>query len=137
MKRILLIILPALLIAMPVWAKRRTSEKGTPEITFETVDHDFGNLPEGDGWVEHTFKYTNTGTAPLAIATVSTSCGCSKAEFSTKPLAPGKSGTVKIRFTPAGIKKGGFIRTATVRTNIKGEKGKITLKISGNIIPNE
>lgn len=107
-----------------------------PQISFATMDHDFGNVREKDGKVECSFEYTNTGDAPLVLTTVSTPCGCAKPEFSAKPLAPGKSGVIKVTFNPSGI-SGEFMRTITVRTNVKinDKKQKYTLKISGAVIP--
>lgn len=120
-------------MAIPALAKK-TETKGTPAITFQETVHDFGTIKESDGWIEHEFKFTNTGTAPLAIGTVSASCGCTKPEFPTKPIAAGGSGKIKIRFTPEGL-KGGFTRTAKVRTNIKGKEGTVILTIKGTVIP--
>lgn len=128
----LFILLAALICASAVFAD--SSEKKLPEITFSEVVYDFGVIKESDGWVEHEFEFKNTGTAPLAIATVSASCGCTKPEFPHKPIAPAKTGKVKIRFTPEGL-KGEFTRTAKVRTNIKGKQGTVTLTIKGNVIP--
>ncbi len=129
MKKTLLILVAALL-AVTAFA----AEKKLPAISFEEEAYDFGTIKESDGWIEHEFKFTNTGSAPLAIATVSASCGCTKPEFPTKPIAPGKSGKIKIRFTPEGL-KGFFARTAKVRTNIKGKEGTVTLTIKGSVIP--
>lgn len=111
--------------------------KGTPDIEFESLAHDFGTLREDSGEVSCTFVYRNSGTAPLALITVSAPCGCTKPEFSAKPLAPGKKGKIKVTFSPAGI-TGEFMRTITVRTNVKGPNGnkkKVNLKISGVVIP--
>lgn len=108
-----------------------------PDITFEATAHDFGTIREKDGAVKCTFTYTNSGTAPLALTTVSAPCGCTKPKFSPKPLAPGKKGTIEVTFLPEDI-SGEFMRTITVRTNIKqadGKKKKVTLKISGVVIP--
>ena len=133
MKRLLPVIVAIIFMALPALAKK-TAAKGTPAITFQETVYDFGTVKESDGWIEHEFKFTNTGTAPLAIATVSASCGCTKPEFPTKPIAAGHSGKIKIRFTPEGL-KGGFTRTAKVRTNIKGKEGTVILTINGTVIP--
>lgn len=111
--------------------------KGTPEISFASAEHDFGTVSEAKGPVTCTFTYTNSGSAPLALTTVSAPCGCTKPEFSAKPLAPGKKEKIMVTFNPEGI-AGEFMRTITVRTNIKnpdGKKKKVTLKISGVVIP--
>lgn len=129
MKKLLIVFVAALCAGLAFAA-----EKKSAEITFDETTFDFGTIKEADGWVEHEFKFKNTGDAPLAIATVSASCGCTKPEFPKKPIAPGKTGTVKIRFTPAAL-KGEFARTAKVRTNIKGKQGNVTLTIKGSVIP--
>lgn len=134
MKKLLVIFALITLCALPSVAKKRATTTGAPQIEFESTKHDFGVIKEADGWVEHTYTFTNTGTAPLAITTVSTTCGCTKPEFTTKPIAPGKKGTVKLRFTPAGL-KGEQTRLATVRTNVKGPNSKVTLSFSLNVIP--
>lgn len=111
--------------------------KGTPDIEFDRVAHDFGTIREADGAVTCTFTYTNTGTAPLALTTVSAPCECTKTKFSAKPLAPGKSDKILVTFAPKDM-AGEFMRTITVRTNIKTENGskkKVTLKISGAVVP--
>ena len=129
MKKTLLILFAAI-CAVAAFA----ADKKAPAISFDEVVYDFGTIKESDGWIEHEFKFTNTGNAPLAIATVSASCGCTKPEFPKKPIAPGKSAKIKIRFTPEGL-KGYFARTAKVRTNVKGKEGTVTLTIKGSVIP--
>ena len=129
----LLSIIAIVIMAAGVFAADKNPKK-LPAISFNETSFDFGVIKESTDWVEHEFEFTNTGNAPLAIATVSASCGCTKPEFPTKPVAPGKSAKIKIRFTPKGL-KGNFTRTAKVRTNIKGKEGTVTLTISGNVIP--
>ena len=46
-----------------------------PEITFETLTHDYGNILQGDnGTCEFVFK--NTGKADLLLTNCRSSCGC-------------------------------------------------------------
>ena len=136
MKRlsVILIAIVALILPLTVSAKRQSAESGTPAITFKEKTHDFGTIKEADGVVEYKFAYTNTGTAPLVIVTVSATCGCTVPDFDTKPLAPGKSGEVTIRFAPKG-QRGEFDKRITVRTNVRGQAGKPMLRIKGVIIP--
>lgn len=113
------------------------SAKGNPDIVFETLSHDFGNIREADGKVTCTFRYTNTGSAPLALTSVSAPCNCTKTSFSPRPLAPGKSAEITVTFSPKDM-AGEFMRSISVWTNIKtdsGRKKKIALKISGTVIP--
>lgn len=111
--------------------------KGAPEISFDAVSHDFGTIREADGDVTCTFKFTNTGTAPLALTSVSAPCNCTKTHFSPKPLAPGKSGEITVTFSPKNM-SGEFMRSISVWTNVKTDKNKkkkVILKISGAVVP--
>ncbi len=63
--------------------------------------YDFGAVKEGEK-VEHEFRFTNTGSAPLIISNVQASCGCTTPEYSKNPIAPGGEGMVKVVFNSAG-----------------------------------
>lgn len=115
-------------------AKRRTNETGAPAIEFRQTRYDFGSVKEADGVLEHSFTFVNTGTAPLTIATVSASCGCTTPEFNPRPVAPGDSSVITLRFDPEGF-RGEFEKRAIVRTNVKGSAGRATLVLTGAIIP--
>ncbi len=130
MTRFFVNILLLLAVALPAFA-------GEPAITFESKNHDFGNIRDAKGPVHCSFAYKNTGTAPLVIITVTTPCDCTTSNFSPRPTAPGKSGKVDITFDPKG-RSGEFSSIITVHTNIPGpggKKKKETLTISGNVIP--
>ena len=64
------------------------SEK-QPVITFDKTEHDFGTILQGEV-VTYSFHFTNTGSSPLIISNVNTSCGCTIGDFSREPIAPGK-----------------------------------------------
>ena len=46
------------------------------------------------------FRLSNTGTAPLFVHDVQTSCGCTGVEWSKHPLKPEKTLEIKIVFEP-------------------------------------
>ncbi|MEP0478836.1 MAG: DUF1573 domain-containing protein, partial [Nonlabens sp.] len=46
-----------------------------PEMTFAETEFDFGTVEEG-AVVEHEYKFTNTGSAPLIVVNAKGSCGC-------------------------------------------------------------
>lgn len=104
-----------------------------PTVVFDTTSHDFGNINEADGPVSCEFTFTNTGDEPLVIISANASCGCTRPEFPKKPIKPGKSGTIKVTYLPAG-RPGEFNKTVKVRTSAKRPKS-ISLKISGVVIP--
>ena len=102
------------------------------QATFPVQSHDFGLIAEKNGPVSCTFEVINTGNKPLLILDVLVSCGCTKPEFSTKPIKPGKKGKIKVTFSPAG-RAGAFHKSIKVKTN--GREVRTTLTIEGTIKP--
>ena len=72
-----------------------------PAMTFETTEHDFGAITEGDV-VEFTYNFKNTGEAPLIIQDVKGSCGCTVPEWTKEPVPVGGSGFIKAKFDSKG-----------------------------------
>ena len=88
-----------------------------PEISFNTLVHDFGEITEGEK-VAYVFTFTNTGTGSLVINNASASCGCTVPKYSKKPLGSGQKGTMEVVFSTAGF--GGIqTKTITVQSNAK------------------
>ena len=97
---------------------------------FNKTEHDFGTIPENGGNVECEFTVKNTGNTPLTILKATPSCGCTVAEFTQEPIAPGKKGTIKASFNPKG-NKNEFGKQITVFTD--GNPARTTLTIKGKI----
>ncbi len=95
-----------------------------PVMTFAESEFDFGEM-EGGTNVEHIFKFTNTGKAPLVIVDAKGSCGCTVPSYSKDPVAPGAEGELLVKFNGSG--KNQISKTVTVTTNTA--KGKETLVI--------
>lgn len=132
--RIIALLLLIGIITAPASARKKSADAGEPAIEFASRTHDFGVIKEENGLVECEFKFTNTGTAPLVILSATASCGCTRPDYTEKPVKPGKSSTITVRYNPAGT-RGEFEKTVTVRTNVKGRKGKQTLTVKGTTIP--
>lgn len=130
MKKLSLIMLLLLAVIVPVAVGAK--KEGKPKITFNEYRYDFGNVKEKGGNVTHSFTFTNTGDANLLIIDATATCGCTRPEYPKKPIAPGKTGTIKVTYMPVG-RPGPIDRTVTVRTN--GSPKKVRLKIVGNVIP--
>lgn len=86
-----------------------------PKFQFETVDHDFGTIPEGKV-VEYTYKFTNTGEAPLIIQNAQGSCGCTASDWTKTPIPAGETGYVTAKFDSNG-KPNIQNKTVTVTAN--------------------
>jgi len=72
-----------------------------PSFAFSNTDHDFGTIKEGEK-VTYTYKFTNTGEAPLIIQNAQPSCGCTVPEWSKEPIPVGGTGFVKAEFDSNG-----------------------------------
>ena len=102
------------------------------EATFEVMSHDFGTIKEANGPVSCIFEFTNTGNKPLLIIDATASCGCTRPEYPTKPIKPGKKGKIKVTYSPIG-RPGAFKKTVKIKTN--GKERTTTLRIEGTVIP--
>lgn len=89
--------------------------KDSTRVTFTEREFVFDTINEGDK-VEHEFTFTNTGDKNLIIANAFGSCGCTVPEYPKEPIAPGKSGKVKVTFNSAG-KEGAQNKTVTMVMN--------------------
>ena len=100
-----------------------------PAIIFEESKYDFGSVVQG-GTVDHTFKFKNTGTAPLVISNIGVSCGCTTPEWTKAPVMPGKSGTIAAHFNTTG-KMGMQNKVLTIESNAAA--GSTTVSLVGEV----
>lgn len=108
-----------------------TISLGSPTVSFDKEEYDFGTVNEGDV-VKTTFIVTNTGKSDLVITKAQASCGCTVPNWPKEPIAPGKTGEVKVSFNTSG-KPNKQSKSITLTTNT--EKGREILKISGMVTP--
>ena len=99
-----------------------------PEITFENLVHDYGEIMQGDnGTCEFVFK--NTGKADLILTNCRSSCGCTVPEWPKDPIAPGKKGVIKVKYNTNRI--GLINKSITVESN--AVNNRVVLNIKGNV----
>lgn len=110
------------------------ADGGVAEATFKTKSYDFGTIKEANGPVACTFEFTNTGDKPLLIIDATASCGCTKPEYPSKPIKPGKKGKIKVTYSPIG-RPGAFKKTVKIKSN--GKERTTTLRIEGVVIPKD
>jgi hypothetical protein len=121
-------------------AKKETAKKETAKapkpakkkkaVTFKTVEIVRENIPY-DSKEPFVFEFKNTGSQPLIITHVQTSCGCTAAEKPTEPIAKGKSSKIVVTYDTKRV--GNFTKTITVTTNIPDET--VVLTIKGSVQP--
>lgn len=102
-------------------------------ISFEETDYDFGTVQEGD-IVNYTFKFTNTGSAPLLISKATATCGCTVPQWPKEPVGVGETGEIQVKFNTKNRRN---MQTKYININANTKPAVTRLKISGNVLPNE
>lgn len=100
----------------------------TAKIEFKSETIDYGEIAKGSDGVR-VFEFTNTGTAPLVISDVKSSCGCTIPKKPDAPIMPGKTGEIQVKYD---TKRVGPIRKAITVTSNADTPTKV-LKIKGNV----
>ncbi len=101
-----------------------------PEITFESLVHDYGQIMQGDNGVCE-FVFKNTGKADLLLTNCRSSCGCTVPEWPKDPIPAGKKATIKVKYNTNRI--GAINKTITVESN--AVNNRVVLTIKGNVSP--
>lgn len=105
---------PSILSFLAVFVLAISPAKGQ-NITWEKTKHDFGAFPPDTRELSHAFTFKNSGSEPVKLKDVKTSCGCTTPEWPKKPIEPGESGKVKVVFD-ATTSDGYFRKSVTVLT---------------------
>ena len=112
-----------------------TKVQNGPEIEFEKIVHDYGDVPyNGNGECE--FRFTNTGNEPLLVQKPKSSCGCTIPSWPKEPILPGESEVMKVTYRTNRV--GNINKTVTVTSNAIANP-TVVLRIKGRVLeqPNE
>ena len=84
------------------------------EITFETDVIDYGTIKKGDDGLRE-FKFTNTGSTPLFITQVRSSCGCTIPKKPTDSIMPSAEEVIEVKYDTNRV--GPIRKTISVSSN--------------------
>ena len=98
------------------------------EITFETDVIDYGTIEKGDDGVRE-FKFTNTGSSPLFINQVRSSCRCTIPKKPTDSIMPGVEEVIEVKYDTNRV--GPIRKTITVSSN--AVTPVVALQIKGTV----
>lgn len=104
-------------------------ENKVAKIEFETKVIDYGTIEKGADGVR-TFKFKNTGNAPLVINNVKSTCGCTVPKKPKAPILPGETGEIEVKYDTKRVNH--IRKTITVYSN--AETPIVALKIKGLVI---
>lgn len=134
MKKVFGILVLMSLVIFGVAQKDTTSKNikkvKTPEITFENLVYDYGQIHQGDNG-ECEFVFKNTGKADLILTNCRASCGCTVPTWPKDPIAPGKKAIIKVKYNTQRI--GEINKNITVESNAVNDR--VMLKITGKVQP--
>jgi hypothetical protein len=112
--------------------KQAAIKTAQPEIkdptTVQVIDSvfDFGKINEGED-VEFKYRFKNTGSKPLVVSDAHASCGCTVPEKPEKPVMPGETGYIKVKFN-SDKRPGEAHKTVTVSSNANPPFPQLLLK---------
>jgi len=104
----------------------------TSVLTFTETTHDFGQVPEELGTVEHTFHFKNTHSQPVNILRVAVGCGCTATDYTKEAIAPNADGFVTVRYSTSQ-RPGPIAQSVGITTDVDGVS-PILLNIRGEVI---
>jgi hypothetical protein len=130
MKNILLLSF-FILVTNLSFSQTTEAQKNGPILVFAEKVHDFGDIKQGEK-VEWIFKFKNTGTQPLIISDVVTTCSCTAKQWSKDPVLPGKMGQITVSFDSAG-KQGLQNKVITILSNAINSTERVSIRL--NILP--
>lgn len=105
------------------------SDVSGPALLFEESEKNFGDITQGEK-VKHVFVFENSGTEPVIITNVQTTCGCTAPKWTRDPVMPGQKGEITVEFNSAG-KMGRQNKMITIISNAPTTH----LKIVTNVLP--
>ncbi len=120
----LIVILFVGFMSLGVFAQEKVAK-----IEFKTDTIDYGTIEKGADGVR-VFEFTNTGTAPLIISDVKSTCGCTVPKKPEGPIMPGQTGEISVKYDTNRVNP--IRKTITVTSN--AETPTVALKIKGEVI---
>lgn len=112
--------------------ERREARSSDAALTLHAVSHHFGDVARRGGDLEYELHYTNTGTTPLVLTRVVTSCSCLKVHFQRRPLPPGEKGVIRIVYQPQKSEPGVFNKVIQIYSNARD--GRAVFTVQGNAV---
>jgi len=127
MKKILLSV-SVLSLSIVAFAQKKIADVAT----FKSETIDFGKIKQGVP-AEGVFIITNISKEPIIIEQANPTCGCTIADYTKTPIAPGKTGEIKAKYNAANLNH--FDKHLTVKLAGIDEVKQITL--TGDVVAAE
>lgn len=100
----------------------------------EPAERSLGVISEDTTAVELAFTCRNTGTTPIDVSRLATTCGCTRARISKTRLAAGDTATVTVTFHPAA-QAGRVFQRVFIYTGLSDGLPTGALTVTGEVTP--
>ena len=113
---------------------KRSASTDAKQTTVSLSEREvqFGSFPMREK-KERKVTLKNTGDAPLVVHDVDTSCGCTRVEYSQRPVRPGEETTLLIVYE--ADEAGHFRKTVDVYCNTAD--APLRISVTGEAVGNE
>ncbi|MBK6521305.1 MAG: DUF1573 domain-containing protein [Sphingobacteriaceae bacterium] len=97
----------------------------TAEVKVDDAKQSFTTVPQGTV-VKLNYVVTNIGTVPLLLKDFEVECSCTTAEFDDKPVLPGKSTTIVVKFdTKSAYARTRWLHQLRFKATLKKAPGRV------------
>ena len=114
-----------IIVTILLWTAFCLTGMAQAKATFDKEVHDLGVVLWKHPAIA-TFTIKNEGDKPLVISNVTTSCGCTDAEWTKTPIAPGATGKITSTFDAKAL--GRFQKSVGVYCNASARPIYLTLR---------
>ena len=124
MKKITLL-LSAFVLSLAVTAQTHVDSV----VKMKEDTHNFGKIKQGVPATTY-FEFKNVSNKPVVVQVATAGCGCTKPEWDSLPVAPGKTSKIKVGYNAAA--PGSF--TKDVYITFAGIPEQKTIHITGEVL---
>jgi len=119
----------AAIIRNPVSADQPLDSTNVAKMKFDNIRYRYGKVEEGT-IVTHTYKFKNTGKAPLVISNAKSTCGCTVPEWPKEPIPVGGEGEIFVKFD---TKNKDLFQTKPIFVTANTHPSETTLYLMGEV----
>lgn len=123
----------AAIIRNPVSADQPIDTTNVAKMEFDNIRYRYGKVEEGT-IVTHTYKFKNTGKAPLVISNAKSTCGCTVPEWPKAPIPVGGEGEIFVKFD---TKNKDLFQTKPIFVTANTHPSETTLYLMGEVFKKE
>lgn len=121
----------ALLVACGSDGRIVEPKGGDAHMVLMEQEHDFGNVSDKEGTVEHEFVIANDGGKAFVLLSAKPHCDCTSVDFKPERVEPGYGTTVKVTLDVKSLSPGEFMRQVDLTPSCTHDPASTTITLKG------